>query len=37
MSHEYRRWRIARYLTWQHKEKGSSKAVRAQIVVAGRS
>jgi transposase len=23
-SHEYRRWRIARYLTWRNKEKGSS-------------
>ena len=30
-SHEYRRWRIARYLTWRNKEKGSSKAALAQF------
>src|SRR5215216_5820929 len=30
-SHEYRRWRIARYLTWRSKEKGSSKAALAQF------
>ena len=29
-SHEYRRWRIARYLTRRSKEKGSSKAALAQ-------
>lgn len=25
-SHEYRRWRIARYLTWRNREKGSRTA-----------
>jgi hypothetical protein len=30
-SHECRRWRIARYLTWRSKEKGSSKAALAQF------
>jgi hypothetical protein len=30
-SHEYRRWRIARYPTWRSKEKGSSKAALAQF------
>ena len=30
-SHESRRWRIARYLAWRNKEKGSSKAALAQF------
>lgn len=30
-SHEYRRWRIARYLTWRKKEEGSFKAALAQF------
>ncbi len=30
-SHEYRRWRIARYLTWRNRNKGSSKAAIAQF------
>jgi transposase len=30
-SHEYRRWRIARYLTWRNREKGSHKAALAQF------
>ena len=30
-SHEYRRWRIARYLTWRNREKGSSKASLAKF------
>jgi len=25
-SHQFRRWRIARYLTWRNREKGSSRA-----------
>jgi hypothetical protein len=29
-SHEYRRWCIARSLTWRNKEQGSSKAALAQ-------
>lgn len=30
-SHEYRRWRIARYLTWRNKAKGNSRAALAQF------
>ena len=30
-SHEYRRWRIARYLTWRNREKGSSGAALARF------
>ena len=30
-SHEYRRWRIARYLTWRNREKGATKAALAKF------
>jgi transposase len=30
-SHEYRRWRIARYLTWRNRDKGSHKAALAKF------
>lgn len=30
-SHEYRRWRIARYLNWRNRSKGSSKAALAKF------
>jgi len=30
-SHEYRRWRIARYLTWRNRSKGSTKAALAKF------
>ena len=30
-SHEYRRWRIARYLTWRNRDKGTAKAALAKF------
>ena len=30
-SHEYRRWRIARYLTWRNRERGAAKAALAKF------
>ena len=30
-THEYRRWRIARYLTWRNRQKGSTKATLAKF------
>ena len=30
-SHEYRRWRIARYLTWRNRDKASRKAALAKF------
>ena len=30
-SHEYRRWRIARYLTWRNRAKGATKAALAKF------
>ena len=30
-SHDYRRWRIARYITWRNRDKGTSRAALAKF------